>query len=180
MKTETTEITLAECLNFSNYPKLPPILGKENANWLYAICLVQRLSTEEDYVIVRNYGDSISPIRSFTKGSSLIVKYKEIYPYEFYDKEAIPELNTIRKVALYLSNYYDAKLYTNEDGTYDKEVMKKLIAKKTIESFIKTRTGLNRLRYVPPKPIEIEVDNCDDKKINKKDENGKESKKSKG
>ena len=143
MKTKNTTQSLAECLNFCKLNKLPPVLGEDNYNWLYGIALVLRQSLEEDYVIVKNGGNTLNCIRSYSSSTSFIRKYEKIYPFELYDVSAIPELKTAGEVADFLKLYFPKDSFTNEDGSYNKDRMKALIVKVTISEYLKAKKANN-------------------------------------
>lgn len=143
MRTDNTEQTLFECLGHANLGGLPAKLSAETKNWMYAICLIKRKSLEEDYVIVKNNGFEPMCIQSFLQTTSFINEYLEIYPYDLYDPQDIPNMETIDDIVEFLSQNHNPSEFTNKDGEYDKDKLRGLIARENIAATLAKRNQGN-------------------------------------
>lgn len=159
MKTDYTKETLLNCLDYSKQPELPPILGEDNSNWLLGIALVLRVSSEEDYVIVKNDVTSVSCIESYNLKQAMISEYKEIYPFEFYSLDVLPQFKTLNGLGNYLKDFYPISSLIDENNNFDKAKIKILTNKLAIKTTLeKKKNGGNVIRYAKPTSNKTEID----------------------
>lgn len=158
MKSKFTEETLKECLEFVKCSELPHPLDKSTSDWSLAIALVERQSSVEDYVIVKNKRGKVVTRVSFLSMPSIIKSIKEIYPYELFDRSLLPTLNSDKSKIDFLSHFYERNEYLNNDNSLNKEKAEGLIIEQAIK-LTKREKEINNQFIAKPKKIENGNDN---------------------
>lgn len=153
MKSKMTEDTLVKCLNFAKQEKLPKLMDETTKCWTYAIALVERTSSGEDYVIVKNYRGNSNVIRSFSTISFQIRKIIEIYPYLLYDESLLPSMKNENDIKAYLLQYYTINELQNSNGKLSRDKIKGLLIESSIRE---TKRMMDKNPSYIPQPIKIE------------------------
>ena len=162
MESISEQISLSEALSESHVVSLPKEWENKNMQWALAIVKVRKNNMSTNYAIAENDGSGRPIIIKDFGFSAKIVQIISIHPYAMLTNNYTPDLRNKQDMKRYLlANGHDEDEITNlfslkkEDGedkseeekSFDRELIKKMIVRAAVVSRINLIKDKNASRY---------------------------------